>query len=131
MTHAKDDAKSGTGKQSQTAPWLKLVQDFERAIGKPVEEFVRSDRYFDLVSDASKARAQLTALYERVSEDWLHLLNLPTNSDVRRLREQLSRLERQVNRLSKDLADEQGDDGLELPRKRGTSRARGSGTDAS
>lgn len=125
-----DSAKSSGNKQAQTAPWLKLVHDLERAIGKPVEEFVRSDTYFDLVADASKARAQLTSLYERVSEDWLHLLNLPTNSDVRRLREQLSRLERQVNRLSKDLADERGDDGLELPRKRGTGRERGPRSDA-
>ena len=33
------------------------------------------------------------------------LLNLPTGSDLRQMREQLSRVERQVEKLSKQLAD--------------------------
>jgi hypothetical protein len=80
------------------------------------------------VAEANRARAQLTTLYERLSEDWLHFLNMPANSDVRRLREQLSRLERQVNRLAKDMADARDDDGLELPRKRVKEPRRGTGS---
>jgi hypothetical protein len=120
-------AEKKTGSKQQP-PWLRLVLDLERTIGRPIEEFVRSDRYFDLVAEANRARAQLTTLYERLSEDWLHFLNMPANSDVRRLREQLSRLERQVNRLAKDMADARDDDGLELPKKRVKEPRRGTGS---
>jgi hypothetical protein len=120
-------AEKKTGSKQQP-PWLRLVLDLERTIGRPIEEFVRSDTYFDLVAEANRARAQLTTLYERLSEDWLHFLNMPANSDVRRLREQLSRLERQVNRLAKDMADARDDDGLELPKKRVKEPRRGTGS---
>jgi hypothetical protein len=120
-------AQKKTGSKQQT-PWLRFVLDLERTIGRPIEEFVRSDTYFDLVAEANRARAQLTTLYERLSEDWLHLFNLPANSDVRRLREQLSRLEREVNRLAKEMADARDDEGLELPRKRVKEPRRGTGS---
>jgi hypothetical protein len=120
-------AQKKTGSKQQT-PWLRFVLDLERTIGRPIEEFVRSDTYFDLVAEANRARAQVTTLYERLSEDWLHLFNLPANSDVRRLREQLSRLEREVNRLAKEMADARDDEGLELPRKRVKEPRRGTGS---
>jgi hypothetical protein len=120
-------AQKKTDSKQQT-PWLRFVLDLERTIGRPIEEFVRSDTYFDLVAEANRARAQLTTLYERLSEDWLHLFNLPANSDVRRLREQLSRLEREVNRLAKEMADARDDEGLELPRKRVKEPRRGTGS---
>jgi polyhydroxyalkanoate synthesis regulator phasin len=50
-----------------------------------------------------KARRDRTL--ESVSRRLLHLLNLPAGSDIRRLREQIARLERQVVALSKDLDD--------------------------
>ena len=118
---------AGKARSKQQSPLLRLVLDLERTIGKPIEEFVRSDTYFDLVAEANRARARLDGLYERFSEDWLHLFNLPANSDVRRLREQLSRLERQVNRLAKEMSDARDDDGLELPRKRVKEPRRGTG----
>jgi hypothetical protein len=87
------------------SPWLELVQRLERAIGEPVESFVRSDTYFDLTTQLKRARARLTERFEQASEEWLHVFNFPAATDVRRLREQLSRLERQVNRIAKDIAD--------------------------
>ena len=83
--------------------WLKLILRFERAIGVPVESAVRSDTYFDLIAHANRTRARLTELTEGVTKPWLELLNLPTGSDVRRLREQLARVERQLGELAKDL----------------------------
>ena len=82
--------------------WLKLILRFERAIGVPVESAVRSDTYFDLIAHANRTRARLTELTEGVTKPWLDLLNLPTGSDVRRLREQLARVERQLAELTKD-----------------------------
>jgi hypothetical protein len=120
-------AEKKTGSKQQPS-WLRLVLELERTIGRAVDEFVRSDRYFDLVAEGNRARAQLTALYERLSEEWLHILNVPANSDVRRLREQLSRVERQVNRLAKEMSDARDDDGLELPQKRVKEPRRGTGS---
>jgi hypothetical protein len=83
--------------------WLKLVLRFERAIGVPVESAVRSDAYFDLLTHANRTRARLTELTESWSREWLGLLNLPAGSDVRQLREQLARVERQLAELAKDV----------------------------
>ena len=88
--------------------WLQLVLRFERAIGVPVESAVRSDRYFDLVTHANRTRARLTEIAEGVTEEWLHVLNIPASSDVRRLREQLARVERQLGRLAKEIEDRDG-----------------------
>jgi hypothetical protein len=83
--------------------WLQLVLRFERAIGVPVENAVRSDRYFDLLTHANRTRARLAEVAEGWSQEWLHLLNLPAGSDVRRLHEQLARVERRLGQLAKDL----------------------------
>jgi hypothetical protein len=102
--------------------WLELVRRFERAIGAPVESTVRSDAYFDVVTQANRARARMTRTVEDLSEQWLHLFNMPAASDVRRLREQLGRVERQLNRVAKELADRE--DAAEAPRPRSNARPR-------
>jgi hypothetical protein len=86
--------------------WLEAVRRLERAVGVPIESAVRSDAYFDLVTQANRARARMTRTFEEVSEQWLHLFNVPAASEVRRLREQLGRVERQLNRVAKQLADD-------------------------
>jgi hypothetical protein len=45
----------------------------------------------------------LTELAEGWTQDTLRVLNLPAGSDVRKLREQLSRVERQLAEIAKDL----------------------------
>jgi hypothetical protein len=109
---------------SDDAPpfWLEAVRRFERAIGVPVESAVRTDAYFDLVTQANRARARMTRTFEDLSEQWLHLVNLPAASEVRRLREQLGRVERKLNRVAKDLADPE--EAAEAPRPRSNARPR-------
>ena len=43
-----------------------------------------------------------------MTEEWLHVLNVPASSDVKRLREQLARVERQLGRLAKEIEDRDG-----------------------
>jgi uncharacterized membrane protein YccC len=97
----------------QQSSWLELVQRLERAIGEPVESWVRSDAYFDVMTQLKRARAEFTRSFEESAEQWLLALNLPAATDVRRLREQLSRLERTVERMGNDLADRE--EAAELP----------------
>jgi hypothetical protein len=85
--------------------WLKLVHRAERAVGSHVETFVTSDTYFDLVAQTTKARRRLFEATESLSREWLHLWNLPASSDVRRLREQLSRVERTLAEVAKEVGD--------------------------
>jgi hypothetical protein len=85
--------------------WLQAIHRFERAIGVPVESAVRSDAYFDFMTEANRVRARLTRAFEETSEELLHRFNLPAGTDVRRLREQLARVERQLTKVAKDLAD--------------------------
>jgi hypothetical protein len=94
----------------EKSPWLEMVQRFERAIGVPVEKAVRSDTYFDLLTQATRMRKQLTGTLETVTAEWLSLFNLPAGSDIRKLREQLSRVERQLAELSKNLDDREDGD---------------------
>jgi len=53
-----------------------------------------------VVAQASRARAKAVGAVEGVSRRGLHLLNLPAGTDIRRVREQLSRMERRINQLS-------------------------------
>jgi hypothetical protein len=85
--------------------WLRAVHKLERTIGQPVEAALHSDTYFDLITEALRMKARRDRTLESVSRRLLHLLNLPAGSDIRRLREQIARLERQVVALSKDLDD--------------------------
>jgi hypothetical protein len=83
--------------------WLKAVHRLERAIGERVESAVHSDSYFDFVTIAQRQQRQAKVLAEGVSRRCLHLLNLPAGSDVRRLHEQLSRMDRRLTRIAKEL----------------------------
>jgi hypothetical protein len=98
-----------------TPAWVRLVHEFERVIASPVEAVVRSDEYFDVVTQLNRARARAAKAIESVSEEWLHLFNLPAATDLRRLREQLMRVERQLNKVAKALGD--SDEANEEPRR--------------
>jgi hypothetical protein len=91
--------------------WLKLVHRLERTIGTHVEAAVRSDTYFDVIAQATKARNRLTGTVEGLQREWLHLLNMPAGTDIKRLREQLARMERGLAELTKELADRDETDG--------------------
>ena len=85
--------------------WLKLVLRLERAVGSPVESAVRSDTYFDVVAELNRGTRRLTNAVEGVSKRGLHLLNLPAGTDIRRVREQLARMDRRLLQLTKELEE--------------------------
>jgi hypothetical protein len=85
--------------------WLQAVHRLERAIGEPVETVVRSDLYFDTVATVSRVRRKAIGAVEGVSRRGLHLFNLPAGTDIRRMREQLARMERRLNQLSEDVGE--------------------------
>lgn len=91
---------------SQASPlWLGAVRRFERLIGVPIERMVTSNAYFDTLPTLRRTQAQMADYVASLTDDWFRLFNLPAGSDVRRMREQLSRMERQLEKLSKQLAE--------------------------
>jgi hypothetical protein len=83
--------------------WLKLVLRLERAVGGPVEAAVHSDAYFDVVAELHRGARTLTGAMESVSKRALHLFNLPAGTDIRRVREQLARMDRRLLQMAKEL----------------------------
>jgi hypothetical protein len=84
--------------------WLDAVRRFERAIGDPIESIVTSEAYFDAMTRFKRAQSQVTDKVENVTNDMYRMFNIPAGSDVRKLREQLSRMERRLEAMSKELA---------------------------
>ncbi len=95
--------------------WLKLVLRAERTVGGRVESVVHSDTYFDIVTRARRSTGRLTGAVEGVSRRALHLANLPAGTDIRRVREQLARMERRIVELSKELEELAADRELQAP----------------
>jgi hypothetical protein len=93
------------GMSAQPPLWLKLVLRVERAVGGPVEWAVRSDAYFDAVAELNRTKRRLTDAAEALSKRGLHLLNLPAGTDIRRVREQLARMDRRLVQLTKELEE--------------------------
>jgi hypothetical protein len=85
--------------------WLRVVLRVERTVGEPIEAAVRSETYFDLISTTTRVRRKVEGAAEGVSRRCLHLLNLPAGSDIRRLRQQLARMERRLDQMSDDVAE--------------------------
>lgn len=98
------DSPSGNGRPPVPF-WLDAIRRFERAIGVPVERAVTSEMYFDLLPYLRRAQAQLETTVAAATDEWYRLLNIPTGSDVRQMRTQLARMERQLQRLAKELED--------------------------
>ena len=92
---------------SATPPpfWLRAVHRLERSIGEPVEWAVRSDSYFDAVTVMNRVHRKARGTLEGLTRQGLHLLNLPAGTDVKRLREQLSRMERRLNHLAEGVEE--------------------------
>jgi len=85
--------------------WLKLILRVERTIGEPVESAVRSETYFEVISTVNRVRRRASGAVEGASRRALHVLNLPAASDIRRMRQQLARMERRLNQLSEEVSE--------------------------
>jgi hypothetical protein len=88
--------------------WLRVVHRLERVVGEPLESALHSDTYFDLVTEILRAKARTERTLEGLSRRTLHLVNLPAGSDIRRVREQLTRMERRLAELSRELEEARG-----------------------
>ena len=92
-------------------PWWRQVYDWaERTIGPPLEAGVKTDTFADVLAattrlraDLDRRRAEIAGQLNAASARWLHLVNLPAADDVRRLREEILKLDRQLRDLTRRL----------------------------
>lgn len=85
--------------------WLKVVTKLERVIGEQVEKVVRSDTYFDILAATRRNQGCIADTVEGVSTRWLHLFNISATTDIRRVRDQLNRMERRLTEVTNELED--------------------------
>ena len=86
--------------------WVRAVYRLERAIGEPVEAAVRTETYFDVMTKVTRTTKSAKNKVAGTSTRALHLLNLPAGTDLKRMREQLARMERRINQLSEQVEEQ-------------------------
>jgi polyhydroxyalkanoate synthesis regulator phasin len=79
--------------------WRQVFDAVDRRIAGPVESAARSDAFGDSLALALRVQRRVQRGIERRSRRLLHLANLPTATDVRRLSEQVAALRREVRDL--------------------------------
>ena len=83
--------------------WRRAYDAVERPVGSRLEEAVQTDVFADVAGMVMWTQAEVGRRVERTTRRVLHRVNLPTASDVVRLREQVSALDRSVKRLDDSL----------------------------
>lgn len=86
-----------------TPLWRQLYNAWEEAVTPGLQEVTASNGFRDVLAAGMKVNADVNRELERMSRQWLHLLNLPAATDVRRLRQQVASLEREVVGLRLEL----------------------------
>ncbi|HEX6349114.1 MAG TPA: hypothetical protein VF160_06955 [Candidatus Dormibacteraeota bacterium] len=81
-------------------PWFDWA---ERALGARLEYATRTDEFAGFVTFSKRAEAAARRLYLEWTADALHRANIPAWSDLLRLSEQVSGLEKRVRDLSAQL----------------------------
>ena len=83
--------------------WRQAFDVVDRRISGPIESSARSDLFLDALAVGWRLRERVQREAERQTRRALHLLNLPTASDVRRLSELVGALQREVRDLSREV----------------------------
>lgn len=86
---------------TSTSTWRRAFNAWEKAVAPGLEDFTASREFRDTMAVVTKLNAAARRQAERNTRMWLHALNLPTATDVRKLRRQLSSLEKEVAGLRK------------------------------
>src|SRR3954469_4435497 len=79
--------------------WRRTFDSVDRRVARPIESAARSDAFGDALTLAWRLRGRAQREVEKRTRRALHLVNLPTATDVRRLSEQVAALRREVRDL--------------------------------
>lgn len=82
--------------------WRRAFDAVDRRVAGPVEAGARSDLFSDMVAVGWRVSQRMQHEIERRSRRALHLANLPSATDVRRLSEQVAALQRELRELEEE-----------------------------
>jgi hypothetical protein len=102
---SEETAHAKTRPKPSRAWWRPIVDGIDNFVTPPANALVRSNVFADTVSTLTRLEVRLRRRAERQSTWLLHLYNLPTAGDVRRMRAQLAALQAQVRDVSERLED--------------------------
>ncbi len=85
--------------------WRQLFDTWEKAVAPGLEELTASTEFRDVTATMARWNAAARKQSEAASRQWLHAFNLPAATDMRRLRRQITDLEREVGVLRRALQD--------------------------
>ena len=83
--------------------WKKVFDAAEKLAAPRLEAAVRTERFADTTSALTKLQLRARESANQRSQQAMHNWNMPTATDVSRLREQVTSLERTVRELSKQI----------------------------
>jgi len=88
----------------RTPLWRRAFDAVEKPLGDTLASGARSGAFADLLAVGLRVNRRLQREVERRTRRALHLVNLPAATDVRRLSQQVTDLQRQVRSLERELA---------------------------
>jgi hypothetical protein len=103
---------------TERAAWWPLLIAMERAVGRRLERATRTDEFAALLTMLNRVDVRVRQTYRHATADSLHRYNLPAWSDLLRLSEQTTALERRVADLALQLERRPRLEGVVKPRSR-------------
>lgn len=79
--------------------WRQVFDSWEKAVAPRLEELTASSEFRQFMASSIKWNAAARRQVERTSRQWLHAANIPTATDVRKLRRQIGELENEIATL--------------------------------
>ena len=94
---------------NEPAPlWKRAFDAAEKAVAPKLEAAVRTEQFAETASALTKLQSKARTQAKERSQQAMHNWNLPTATDISRLREQVTSLERAVRDLTKQVQALQG-----------------------
>lgn len=85
------------------AVWRRAFDLAERQVGRPLEQFVRTEAFASGLALTARAQGLARRQLERSTRRLWHAVNLPSASSVSRVHDQLSVLDRRLQGLERHL----------------------------
>jgi hypothetical protein len=90
-----------------TPRWRSAFNAVERRIGEPLESAVATREFAGLLGLAARLQRTTSRTVEQSLSWWLHQWGMPSRTDIREVSRAVTRVERQLRDLSRDLEDRQ------------------------
>ncbi len=85
--------------------WRNIFDLVEKGIAPKLESMVGTSEFAELISALTKLRYEANKRFEETTQNLLHMWNFPAVTDLKRLSDQVSNLERRIRDLSRLIED--------------------------